>query len=579
MMARMQSGGARVACFLLLLGACSTGESAEHNPARAPARANAAPSAPSSASSMAPTPGAVSTTPYSTRTVTAGELADFFAKNREYRPDSAAITAFYAQRGMQYGWILGDRVSAEAESFVSMAGIADPNVPHATAGTRRIAALYEQGFEEGEPTSLCAACGTELELRITAEFYRLARDPHEVYLNKDRRDLNWFIPRAKNDFARVLDSARAGKFGSSAAEPAHAQYRLLRTQLQTYAKLANEPWPTISFGGRRHLARPQDTSSVIPDVRHRLVMLGDFDRDTSSTRYDSALVRGVKRFQRRLGVKDDGIVGDATLKALNVSPTENARTLLVNMERLRWVSPQQALNLLLVNIPEFRLHVFEENKEVMAMDVVVGKRANRTVTFTDTLTQIVFNPTWSIPASIVKKEILPAMDKDHDYLSTHQMEMTKERGSDVPSIKQLPGPTNPLGRVKFLFPNSHDIYMHDTPAKGLFANDSRADSHGCIRLSRAADLAGYLLEDDPQWTPDRIREAMSSGTEQAVKLAFPRPVAIVYFTAWVDASGELNLRDDVYGHDAALAGDLFGSTVPAKMVSASATRDSARGSR
>jgi murein L,D-transpeptidase YcbB/YkuD len=252
----------------------------------------------------------------------------------------------------------------------------------------------------------------------------------------------------------------------------------------------------------------------------------------------------------------DGVIDAAMLKALNVTPAARLRTMIINMERLRWVSEQQPANLLLVNIPEFRLHVFEQDSEVMTMNAVVGARATRTVTFTDTLTEIVFSPSWSVPSNIVKKEILPAMEKDRSYLEKHDMEIVGG-SDDEPQIRQKPGPSNALGRVKFLFPNSYSIYMHDTPTKGLFANESRAASHGCIRLSKAGDLAEYLLRNDPDWPADRIQEAMLSGKTQSVRLKEPRPVAIVYFTAWIDRNGVLNFRDDVYGHDAELDAELF----------------------
>jgi murein L,D-transpeptidase YcbB/YkuD len=244
------------------------------------------------------------------------------------------------------------------------------------------------------------------------------------------------------------------------------------------------------------------------------------------------------------------------MRALNVSPAARMRAMLINMERLRWVAEAPAPNLLLVNIPEFRLHVFEQDSQVLAMDVVVGNRATSTVTFSDTMTQVVFSPSWAVPQSIVRKEILPAMARDPRYLAKHHMRITGGSRSE-PAVREDPGATNPLGRVKFLFPNSYSIYMHDTPARSAFEREQRAASHGCIRLSNAGALARFLLRNDPEWPPDRIREAMASGRESFVKLAQPWPVEIVYFTAWVDPGGILQFRDDVYGHDATLAGELF----------------------
>jgi murein L,D-transpeptidase YcbB/YkuD len=277
---------------------------------------------------------------------------------------------------------------------------------------------------------------------------------------------------------------------------------------------------------------------------------------TGGERYDSITVLGVKRFQTRHGLHPDGVIGADVMRALNVSPAARVRSMLINMERLRWVSEAQAPNLLLVNIPEFRLHVIEQGRQVMDMDVVVGNRATSTVTFSDTMTQIVFSPSWEVPSSIVRKDILKGMARDRGYLAKHHMKITGGPRDD-PSVREDPGSTNPLGHVKFLFPNSYSIYMHDTPAKSLFEHDYRAASHGCIRLSHADELAEYLLRNDSEWPVARIRAAMTGGQETFVKLAQPWPVTIVYFTAWVDRDGILQFRDDVYGHDATLDGELF----------------------
>ena len=218
--------------------------------------------------------------------------------------------------------------------------------------------------------------------------------------------------------------------------------------------------------------------------------------------------------------------------------------------------------MLYVNIPEFRLHVFEEGREVMSMEVVVGASATRTVVFRDTVTQVVFSPSWTVPPGITRKEIVPAMRKDPDYLRKHDMEVVGGTETD-PVIRQRPSPDNPLGGVKFVFPNAFDIYMHDSPARALFGRDERTGSHGCIRVSRATDLVEYLLRHDPEWPPERIRDAMTSRIETPVRLVERIPVSIGYFTAWVDDDGRLNFRDDVYGHDARLAQELFAEPNPA----------------
>jgi L,D-transpeptidase YcbB len=168
----------------------------------------------------------------------------------------------------------------------------------------------------------------------------------------------------------------------------------------------------------------------------------------------------------------------------------------------------------------------------------------------------VFSPYWNVPQSIVEKEILPGLEKNPNYLADHNMEQTGTEDG-FPVIRQLPGPDNSLGRVKFLFPNSFDIYFHDTNAKDLFNRDKRAFSHGCIRLAEPEKMAQYLLRKQPEWTPEKIEEAMNSGEEKYVRLKDPVPVFISYYTAWVDEEGRLNFRDDIYNHDAELRQKMF----------------------
>jgi murein L,D-transpeptidase YcbB/YkuD len=212
--------------------------------------------------------------------------------------------------------------------------------------------------------------------------------------------------------------------------------------------------------------------------------------------------------------------------------------------------------LIVVNIPEFVLHLYEGKKKVWDMNVVVGKEGHNTMMFSGDLNQIVFSPYWNVPPSIVKKEILPKLASNPGYLASQNMEQVGTEDG-LPKIRQLPGEKNSLGRVKFLFPNSFNIYFHDTPAKSLFEKDKRAYSHGCIRLSDPVKMANYLLKDSPEWTPERIEEAMNSGNEKYVKLKKAVPVLITYYTAWVDDNGRLNFRDDIYTHDDKLAQKMF----------------------
>jgi len=503
--------------------------------------------------------------PYSARRLDELDLVEFFVRYPEYVVDSTAIVDFYHRRNMQFAWVVRDSLSASADAFINLVGMADTTIPQASNLRRSLQALYEQGFMNGQRTALCDSCATDIELRLTAQFFRFAERKYGGYLSRDLKELNWFIPRGKKDPARLLDSLANGSTDLSAYEPIHPQYQHLKQRIQRYHELANEPWPALALPEGRKKLEPGDSAEVLGAIRHRLHLLGDLAEDGSGQRLDSALVLAVKRFQSRHGLHPDAVLGQGFFKAINVPMADRLRTMLVNMERLRWVPERQAPNLLLVNIPEFRLHIYEHDTIAWSMDVVVGNSVTRTVIFSDSLSRIVFSPTWTVPASITRSEILPALKKDPNYLKRKNMEIIGGSATS-PVIRQKPGASNALGRVKFLFPNSYSIYFHDTPSKSGFARESRAFSHGCIRLSEPKELAEYLLRNDTTWTPEKIKSAMFKGKETYVKLNEKRPVSISYFTAWVDREGLLNFRDDVYGHDARLASELFLEQAPATAI-------------
>ncbi len=289
-------------------------------------------------------------------------------------------------------------------------------------------------------------------------------------------------------------------------------------------------------------------------------MTGDLPGADTSQVFNDSLVMAVKNFQLRHGYTPDGIVGATMLKEMNVPAKKRLQQLLINMERMRWMPNEPTSdNLIVVNIPEYVLHMYEGKKKVWDMNVVVGKEGHNTTMFTGDLNQVVFSPHWNVPESIVEKEILPKMASNPGYLESQNMEIVKDDGS-LPTIRQKPGGDNALGQVKFLFPNSFDIYFHDTPSKSLFSKDKRAYSHGCIRLSDPTKMAEYLLRNQPEWTSERIFSAMNAEEEKFVKVKKPVPVFITYYTAWVDDNGLLNFRDDIYGHDEKLIKKMFTTT-------------------
>ncbi|WP_342640803.1 L,D-transpeptidase family protein [Rhodoligotrophos ferricapiens] len=295
-----------------------------------------------------------------------------------------------------------------------------------------------------------------------------------------------------------------------------------------------------------------------------------------ATLYDAELMQSVKAFQRQEGLKPDGIVGNRTLAAFNdTSVPEKIEKVLLNMERIRWLPRNLGDRYVLVNQPAFEVRVVENDVEIHRTNVVIGTATNQTPSFSDVMETIEFNPYWYVPRSIATKEMLPRSKRDPGYLTRSGYEVVNARGQAVSSrsvnwrkysaqtmpvsVRQPPGRSNALGEMKFLFPNSHAVYLHDTPSKSLFRRKERAFSHGCVRVENPRELAEVLLRPDG-WTEGRIASAIATGKNNGVKLKHRLDVHLVYMTAWPDEDGTIRYYDDVYGRDGKLSKALAGKT-------------------
>lgn len=513
-------------------------------------------------------------------------VRQFLTDHPEYSADSAGIAAFYMRRGGQFAWFAHDSLGTAAHDLLNLIAGTDTSSAAAAAEVapwvRTVHALVAQ--LDTVPTN--DSLRTCTELTLTGAFFRIANARYEGYVRRDLRELDWYIPRRKKNMDRLLDSLVAGVNDLGPIEPVHPQYRALKEHLRRYAALDTLPWSPLDMRlCERRWPAPPDSSGAF--LRHRLFLLGDIPVDDGSNSWDSLLHAGVRRAQHRHGLKETGWPDEALVGALNITPVERVRTLLVNMERLRWVPSEPAPDQIMVNIPEFRMHIFEHDTIAWGMDVVVGAEATRTAVFAGELNQVVMAPYWNIPQSIIRDEILPAVKRDRHYLEGKNMEVVsggqvvpsrtidwKKYSTGVPfSIRQRPGRGNALGRVKFLFPNAYSIYFHDTPAKDKFQRERRAFSHGCIRLREPQRLAEYLLQEDPSWPPERIRMAMNSTNEVTVRLARPRPVLVGYFTAWVEQGDILHFREDIYGHDRRLGEELFAPATVGATETGATTRN------
>lgn len=395
----------------------------------------------------------------------------------------------------------------------------------------------------------------KLELMLTAQYFVFANTVWQGMDNSVSKAVNWYLPRKKISYELYLDSLLKMPSDKIKAEPVFKQYELLRAYLKKYQDLENDgKWFMIVPD--KKVYKPRDSSEVIAQIKQRLFDLGDFNGDISNGYYDNALQTAIRKFQSRHGINDDGLINRSTLAELNVPFKTRIKQLIVNMERSRWLPVSLVKgndnDYLAINIPEFKLHVFHADSLLWSCKVVVGQVVKETVVFSGNVQYVVFCPYWNVPPSIVRAEILPGMRRHADYLESHNMEITGYLDG-LPVVRQKPGPENSLGLVKFLFPNSYSMYLHDTPVKSLFDESTRAFSHGCIRVSEPFKLAEFLLKNNTGWDDEKITDAMNSGNEQYVTLKNKVPIFIAYFTAFVDRNGIINFRKDIYNKDERLA--------------------------
>lgn len=474
-------------------------------------------------------------------------------------PDSIAarMRSFYNTRNYQFAWFNSGGLNEQTYAFWNLHDYVTTYDGDTSLKDKALQKKMEALTAE-EKLSPKASDSTYVrtELTLTEHFIRYVLNNYQKGYVK-RKEMERFIPYKKEDALVLADSLLTKKHKDSKYfEEVNAPYKGLKDQLAKYYNIAKAGgWPQITTA--KKTLKKGETNPVVVQIKKRLQITGELPGKDSSQVFDDNLENAVKTFQISMGYKPDGVITAQLIKDMNVPATERVKQILLNMGRMRWMPTEPSGQLIVVNIPEFVLHVYENKKKAWDMNVVVGKEGHNTTIFTGDLNQIVFSPYWNVPPSIVQKEILPKMKSNPDYLASQNMEQTGTDENGVPKIRQLPGEKNSLGKVKFLFPNSFNIYFHDTNAKELFSKDKRAYSHGCIRLSEPERMAQYLLRDQPGWTPQKIEEAMDSGQEQYVKLKHAVPVIITYYTAWVDDNGLLNFRADIYAHDQDLGSKMF----------------------
>lgn len=408
------------------------------------------------------------------------------------------------------------------------------------------------------------------DLLLTQAFFSYATHLVEGRVDPALTHVDWRALRRKLDLGRLLPPAVEGEsLGTLLGElvPPHPEYRELLKALRHYRQLAAfGGWPRVPAG---ETLRPGDIDARMPAVRTRLLVTGELPVPESFERnaFGMTTLMAVRRFQERHGLEPDGVIGPRTLAALNVSAEERIRQIELNLERWRWMPRDLGKRHIRVNIADFSLKVIENGEPVLEMPVIVGTPFRRTPVFSAQMSYLEFAPTWTVPATILREDKLPAIKKNPAFLAKNHFRVIRHSGQEMSAdelaainwhaiaperfpgdLRMDPGPWNPLGRVKFMFPNKFNVYLHDTNERWLFERAERTFSSGCIRIGQPVELARYLLRDQPKWDEDRLQEALARTAPMQVSIN-PIPTHLQYWTTWVARDGSVQFRSDLYLRD------------------------------
>jgi L,D-transpeptidase YcbB len=409
---------------------------------------------------------------------------------------------------------------------------------------------------------------SNVDILLSDAYFMLASHLYHGKVDPESQEAQWGIRRNKpnlplDDKLRKMLKEETIEVGFQHFYPPHQGYKAMIEEARKLSHSMQEDFKILA-DSKALPVKPGETSSIVPEIKNKLILLGLYDNDTGfvNDRLDSTVTEAIKKLQRQFGLNTDGAVGPNTLKALNMPLEQRLKQLYVNMERLRWMPDSLETKYILVNIADFTLYMMHDADTLISMRSIVGKNYRKTPVFNSTITYLVFSPTWTIPPGIQRNDIIPAVIKNPDYLAEKNMRVFNAQGQLVdPStitwrregmrytIRQAPGKQNALGLVKFMFPNKHNVYLHDTPSRELFARDERTFSSGCIRIEKPIELSELLLADMPQWTPERIRLAMNAGAERSVILDSPVGIYLYYLTAWGGPEGVIHYRSDIYERD------------------------------
>ncbi|UCC55664.1 MAG: L,D-transpeptidase family protein [Gammaproteobacteria bacterium] len=478
------------------------------------------------------------------------------------------IPALYRERGYSLLWTDQNSIRQllEAIHTIDADGL-DPADYHLGA----LEQLQQQVSSNPAPRQLA-----EFDILLTDSLVRLGYHLMIGKVDPVELDQNWNMDKTVGDLDAVLEMANAVSNGTvdqllEKLRPQAPIYTRMKTALAGYRRLAGEGgWLPVANGPT---IKPGMNDPRVPALRERLSVSGEFTgADRQSSVYDEALEEGVRLFQRRHGLEADGIVGKGTLQALNVPVEKRIDQLYVNLERARWILRDLPEDYVLVDIAGFNVRLVRDRNIVWETRAQVGKPYRKSPVFRSEITYLEINPTWTVPPTILRKDVLPAIKRNTGYLQEKNMRVLDRQGTPVDPatidwsiypgtgfpylIRQDPGSHNALGRIKFMFPNKHLVYLHDTPSKSLFDRNERAFSSGCIRIENPYEFAELLLDDPKQWNREEILNVIDTNKTRSVSLPRPITVLLLYWTVDFDEEGNTVFKQDIYNRDAAILGGL-----------------------
>lgn len=410
-----------------------------------------------------------------------------------------------------------------------------------------------------------------LELLLSDAFLSLVHDLENGKVDPSTLDPDWKFEKKESeiDYISLLQEAGSGTLVEKVIDQLYPQSELYvkgREAIKELYQIHQNDTLTWEFAQVEGAIKVGEGHAAIPALRKRLIFwdfLNPYDMENPNL-FDSTMFTGLQKYQKANGMNPDGVIGSLVAESLNKSPQDLIDIAAINMERLRWMPKMDwEQEMVVVNIANYQLDYLIKKDTAFTAKVIVGKEYSESPTFTAPMSYIVFSPYWNIPESITKDEIIPSINKNPNYLEQKNMEVVSSSGEVVRAskvnlskeegyrVRQKPGGDNSLGLVKFMFPNEYNIYIHDTPARSLFEKETRALSHGCIRIQNPEQFAKILL-DSEEWDDEKIQEAMHQDKEKVVELDRKIPVVILYMTFWADKDGKANFRSDVYDRDQAL---------------------------